>query len=59
MRERISSLLQYDIEFVACGNTMEATGRTKADLIEGVDMVTAGIPEIMERTLQGWLYIRP
>lgn len=57
--ERISSLLQYDVEFVACGNTMAATGRTAADLIDGVTMVTAGIPEIVERTLQGWIYVRP
>jgi uncharacterized protein len=59
VRERISSLLQYDVEFLACGNTMEATHRKPEDLIEGVEVVTAGIPEIMERQLQGWLYVRP
>lgn len=59
VRDRISSLLQYDVEFVACGNTMEATGRKPEDLIEGVEVVTAGIAEIMERQLQGWLYVRP
>lgn len=59
VRARISSLLQYDVEFVACGNTMEATGRKPDDLIEGVEVVTAGIPEIMERQLRGWLYIQP
>ncbi len=56
---RIRSLLLYDVEFVACGNTMEATGHSKADLIEGVEVVTAGIPEIVERQLKGWSYIRP
>jgi len=57
--ERIRSLLQYDVEFVACGNTMSATGRMPGDLIDGVELVTAGIPEIVERTLRGWVYIRP
>lgn len=59
VKERIESLLHYDIEFVACGNTMTATGHKSADLIKGVEMVTAGIPEIVERKLRGWHYIRP
>lgn len=59
VRARIESLLQYDVEFVACGNTMEATNRSPTDLIDGVEAVTAGIPEIVERQLQGWIYIRP
>ncbi len=59
VKERIASLLLYDVEFVACGNTMTAAGRKPGDLIEGVEMVTAGIPEIVERTLQGWVNIRP
>lgn len=59
VKERIESLLHYDIEFVACGNTMTATGHKSADLIQGVETVTAGIPEIVERTLRGWHYIRP
>jgi uncharacterized protein len=59
VRERISSLLQYDVEFVACGNTIEATNRKPTDVIDGVEIVTAGIPEIVERIKQGWIYIRP
>ncbi len=56
---RVRSLLQYDIEFIACGNTMNATGHKPDELIEGVEMVTAGIAEIVERTLRVWVYIRP
>jgi hypothetical protein len=59
VNDRIVSLLLYDVEFVACGNTMQASGHKAADLIEGVETVTAGIPEIVERTLRGWHYIRP
>ncbi|MBI3706276.1 MAG: DsrE family protein [Proteobacteria bacterium] len=59
VKARVESLLHYDVEFVACGNTMEATGRKPDDLIDGVAVATAGIPEIVERQLQGWHYIRP
>lgn len=57
--DRIRSLLQYDVEFVACGNTLTATKRKSDELVPGVKVVTAGIPEIVERTLNGWVYIRP
>lgn len=59
VRERVESLLKYDIEFIGCGNTMETTHRGEAELIEGVDYVTAGIAEIVERQLDGWVYVRP
>ncbi len=57
--ERIKSQLKYDIEFVGCGNTMTATKRSPSELIPGVKHVTAGIAEIVERQLRGWMYIRP
>lgn len=59
VRDRITSLQQYGIEFVACGNTMESTGHEPSDLIDGVTWVQAGIPEIIERKLDGWTAIRP
>lgn len=59
VRDRIVSLKLYDVDFIACGNTMSATGHKNSELIEGVEVVTAGIPEIVERTLRGWSYIRP
>lgn len=59
VRDRIVSLKLYDVEFVACGNTMSATGHKNTELIDGIEVVTAGIPEIVERTLRGWSYIRP
>lgn len=59
VQERIESLLQYDVEFLGCGNTMDATQHSPEDLIEGVDFVQAGIAEIVERTMQGWIYIHP
>ncbi|MGQ9367927.1 DsrE family protein [Azospirillum sp. ST 5-10] len=57
--DRVRSLLHYDVAFVGCGNTMAATHRTPDELIEGVQVVTAGVAEIVERQLQGWVYVRP
>ena len=56
---RVSSLQTYDVEFIACGNTMRTLKIKPEDLIEGVEIVTAGIVELVERDLKGWIYIRP
>ncbi|MBB4287112.1 DsrE family protein [Roseospira goensis] len=56
---RIASQLKYGIEYVACGNTMETTGHSPDDLVAGVDWVQAGIAEIVERDLRGWITVAP
>lgn len=57
--ERIASLTDYEVEFVACGNTLDTMGKSAADLLPGVAVVPYGIPEIMERQLKGWQVIAP
>lgn len=59
VRARIESLMKYDIEFIACGNTLDSIHKTDADLIAGVTRVQAGLVEIVERRLSGWVDIRP
>ncbi|MBL6958962.1 MAG: DsrE family protein [Rhodospirillales bacterium] len=56
---RVRSLMQYDIEFVACGNTLDAIGKKDSDLIAGVKRVQAGLPEVIERRLMGWIDLNP
>ncbi|BDY12608.1 DsrE family protein [Hydrogenimonas cancrithermarum] len=56
---RVRSLQTYDVEFIACGNTMRTLKIKPEDLIEDVEIVTAGIVELVERDLKGWIYIRP
>jgi len=56
---RVRSLQTYDVEFVACHNTMRTLKIKPEDLIEGIEIVTAGIVELVERDLKGWIYIRP
>ncbi len=56
---RVRALMMYDVEFIACGNTMRTKHIKREDLIDGVEIVTAGIVELVERDLKGWIYIRP
>lgn len=58
-KDRILSLMHYDVEFIACGNTLDAMGRSEKDLIVGVKVVQTGIAEIAERSLSGWIYVAP
>lgn len=56
---RVEALMMYDVEFIACGNTMRTKKISEDDLIEGVEIVTAGIVEIVERVKDGWVNIVP
>lgn len=56
---RIKSLMTYDVTFIACGNTMKTMNIKEADLLDDVEIVTAGIVELIERQIGGYIYIRP
>jgi len=56
---RVDALMQYGVEFVACGNTMRTKKIDESELIEGTEIVTAGIAEMIERAKEGWIYIKP
>lgn len=56
---RVRALMQYDVKFIACGNTMETKKIKPSELIEGSEIVTAGIVELIERIKSGSTYIRP
>lgn len=47
------------VEFIACGNSMQAQHLTADDLVEGVKIAKAGYVEIMKRQQAGWSYLRP
>ncbi|QOP43775.1 hypothetical protein FJR45_07350 [Sulfurimonas sediminis] len=56
---RVDALMQYDVEFVACGNTMRTLHIKEEDLVEGSVVVTAGVVELLESVKAGWIYIKP
>lgn len=58
--KRLKALMMYDtIEFIACNNTMKTYKIKKKELLKDVEVVTAGIVEIIERQLGGYIYVRP
>lgn len=59
VRARVESMLMYEIEFVACGNTLDAIHKTETDMIKGVTWTRAGLVEIVERRLSGWVDLKP
>ncbi len=56
---RVDALMQVDVEFVACGNTMTTYKIKEKDLVEGSIVVTAGVVELLESVKSGWTYIKP
>lgn len=56
---RVDALQQYGVEFIACGNTMTTKKISEDELVDDVEIVTAGIAEVIERVQEGWIYIVP
>lgn len=54
---RIESLMEYDVEFIVCRNTMETMKWTESDFIEDASYVQAGIVELIERQIDGYIGI--
>ena len=59
IRKRIEALMTYDVEFIACGNTMKTLHIDKKALLDDISFATAGLVEIIERKLQGYSYTQP
>ncbi|MCB4743474.1 MAG: DsrE family protein [Sulfurovum sp.] len=57
-RKRIEALMTYDIEFVACENSLRTLGIKKNELIDDLSFGKAGIVEIIEHQLRGFVYIK-
>ena len=47
------------VKLLACGNTMTMTHTSRDALNRSVDIVPAGVVEIMERQKEGYAYVRP
>ena len=56
---RVHDALSSGVRVVACENTMQGQKLAKADMLDGIGYVGAGVVEIMERQQQGWAYLRP
>jgi intracellular sulfur oxidation DsrE/DsrF family protein len=53
--KRIASLMEYDVEFIGCRNTMETMKWTEDEFIDDISYVQAGIVELIEREVAGYI----
>lgn len=56
---RVQDAMTDGVQFVACGNSMQAQQIQKEDLIAGVSVVKAGYVEVHRLQQKGWTYLRP
>ena len=56
---RIAEALGQGVAVSACENTMHGQKLAKADMLDGIGYVPAGVVEIMQKQQQGWAYLRP
>ncbi len=62
LAQRVENLLQFNIRFTACGNTIATQTRAKGVaplLLDGIAVVPAGVVHIMQLHKQGYVYIKP
>ncbi len=57
--QRISSLIEYEVDFISCRNTMETMGWKDEDFIEDIFYVQAGIADVIEKQAAGWIGVTP
>lgn len=55
----IKDLLQRNVAFVACENTMQKQKVQKEDLLPGITTVPSGMAEIILKQEAGWVYVKP
>ena len=56
---RIRSLMEYEVDFIGCRNTMETMKWTEKDFIDNITYVQAGIAQVIERQVGGWVDATP
>jgi intracellular sulfur oxidation DsrE/DsrF family protein len=58
--KRLRSLMDgYEVEMIGCINTMKTMGWKKDDYIDGIVYRQAGIAEVLERAVAGWIVFAP
>ena len=56
--QRLDDAANSGVKLLACGNTMEFTRTTQDQLNSSVEVVKAGVVEILQKQEQGYSYIR-
>lgn len=57
--ERLSELMNQDVIVSVCNNSLRGLNIDHKDLLKGINIVPAGVLELIERQAEGYAYIRP
>lgn len=55
----VLALAKRGVRFVACQNSLNHLNMQRSDLLDLVEVVPAGVSELVRKQNQGWAYIRP
>lgn len=58
-QDQVDDLVEQGVQMLACRNTMTRLRIPEDRLLQGVEIVSSGIGEIVRRQQQGWAYVRP
>jgi len=58
-KARIERLLEAGVSVKQCRNTLTGSGLTETDLIDGVELVAAGVGELTRLQAEGYAYLKP
>jgi len=58
-QRQIQRLADQGVKFLACQNSLRFLGLDDGDLLESVEIVPAGVSELVKRQTEGWAYVRP
>ncbi len=59
LASRVEKLALDGVRITACANSLRQLGLTKDSLLERVEIVPAGVAELVRKQADGWVYIRP
>ncbi len=57
--EQIDVLSKRGVRFVACQNSLDHLNLSRENLLDLVEVVPAGVSELVKKQAEGWAYIRP
>jgi uncharacterized protein len=55
----VEALARRGVHFVACQHSLEHLNMRREDLLGLVEVVPAGVSELVKKQAEGWAYIRP
>lgn len=57
--ERLSELIELNVEVLVCKNSLNGLKIEESELLEGITVVPTGVLELVYRQEAGYAYIRP